>query len=214
MSIISASVLSIDWLNLQSALDYLDRPEVDYVHCDIMDGNFVPNISFGLYITELIATYTQKKIDAHFMVLHPEKYIDKFTKFADLFTFHFESEYGSVEGMAEKIAANACQVGMSVKPATNFEEFKHYLKFLDVILIMTVEPGFGNQKFMEDQLEKIKKTRDYILSHGLKTKIQVDGGINPITAKLCKDAGVEIFTAGSYIFREKDAIESLYSAIS
>lgn len=211
---ISASVLSIDWLNLQSALDYLDRPEIDYIHCDIMDGNFVPNISFGLYITELIATYTPKKIDAHFMVLQPEKYIEKFTKFCDLFTFHFESEYGSVESMAEQISTNSCKVGMSVKPATEFEEFKHHLRYLDVILIMTVEPGFGNQKFMEDQVEKIKKTRDYIVNNRLKTKIQVDGGINPTTAKLCKDAGVEIFTAGSYIFREKNAIESLYSVIS
>jgi len=209
---ISASILGADLLNLADECDRLKENNVDMLHFDVMDGQFVNNISFGLPVLEKLSKYTDIFKDVHLMISDPLKYIDAFVKAgSDMITFHAESDSDNDEVIAAvKNAGIKC--GISVKPATPVEEIYRYLDRVDMVLIMTVEPGFGGQGFIPETADKIRTLRKYITENNLDTDIQVDGGINDKTISVVRDAGANVIVSGSYLFNAasmKDAVASL-----
>ena len=198
---IAPSVLTANFTNLKEEINSIST--ADYIHIDIMDGNFVPNISFGPLINKQIAMISKIPLDVHLMVLDPLKWIDEFSvENVEYITVHYEAN--DFLDAINKITANNKKVGLSVKPNTNIELIYPYIEQLDLVLIMSVEPGFGGQKFMEDQLEKVRKLVEYRKQNNLNFLIEIDGGVNATTYQKCIDAGVDIAVAGSYIFNAKD----------
>jgi ribulose-phosphate 3-epimerase len=207
-TIISPSILSADFANLEADIKKVE-PYVPWLHIDVMDGHFVPNISIGVPVVKSIRKITNLFLDTHLMIENPIKYVDAFVEAgADLITFHYEATKDKTLETIEKILSKNVKIGISIKPKTSVEEIKEYIKYVDMVLIMTVEPGFGGQKFMEDCAQKIteiKKINKNVL-------VQIDGGINDKTAKICRDLGADSLVAGSYIYGASDikkAIESL-----
>ena len=173
-----------------------------------MDGCFVPNISFGMPIIAAIRSKTELIVDVHAMIVKPNKYIDDFISAgADIITFHLEAlEHDEILKSIEKIHSKGVKVGISIKPNTKAEELIPYLPLIDMVLVMTVEPGFGGQKFMNEMMEKVKFLRNLIQKNNLNVDIQVDGGINNETIKISKDAGANIFVLGTAFFKSEDLI--------
>lgn len=203
MKIISPSLLACDFLNIESELASLESVQDIWLHLDIMDGHFVPNLTFGHPIVELISKKTNVPLDAHFMVTNPEFYIDTFTKYnITNFTFHVEAEVDCMDLVA-KAKKHYPSVGISIKPKSSVSAISlELLKSVDLVLVMTVEPGFGGQKFMPDCAQKIEQLDKLRSEHKLNFKIQVDGGINNETAKTCIAYGVDNLVAGSHIFKQ------------
>ena len=198
---IAPSILTADFTKL--GLELKSISSADYIHIDIMDGNFVPNISFGPAINKQIAAITEIPLDVHLMVLDPLKWIDEFSvPNVEFITVHYESN--NYKKALEQIRRNQIKTGLSIKPKTKVEEIYEELKNIDMVLIMSVEPGFGGQKFMEDQLEKVRKLVKYREQNNLNFLIEIDGGINGETYMKAKAAGVDIAVAGSYVFNNKD----------
>ncbi len=210
--IISASILSADMLNLGEELKRVNDSGADMIHFDVMDGIFVNNISFGFPVLEAVEKNSDMMLDVHLMIQQPDKYIERFAEAgADIITIHYESDGDTLESL-KKIKSAGIKSGLSVKPGTSFEEVKKYLIYTDMLLIMTVEPGFGGQKFMVEMLEKIRCAKSYIEENKLDISIQVDGGINSETSAWAAEAGAEIFVTGNYLFKAenmKSAVESL-----
>lgn len=213
--IISPSLLSANFANLEKDIASIEATEAKWLHYDVMDGHFVPNISFGYSILGDVRKITKLFIDVHLMISDPLKYLNDFVKNgADLVTFHYESyeDKAKVQETIDAIKACNVQVGLSIKPATSVSEIKDYLKDLDLILVMSVEPGFGGQSFMPSSLDKISELRKIIDENNYKCVIQVDGGIKQDTSKLVKEAGCDVAVAGSYVFKAQDrkaAVDSL-----
>ena len=206
---VSPSMLSCDFSNMQREIERITKAGADYVHLDVMDGNFVPNITFGAPIIKAIRKYSDLPFDVHLMIDAPHRYIEDFAKSgADIITFHIEAEK-DVEGTIKKIKKLGVKAGLSVKPSTPVEKVFPYLKDLDLVLVMTVEPGFGGQSFMEDMMEKVKKVKSEIKKEGLKTEIEVDGGINDKTAKISSDAGADVCVAGTSVFKSLDICKAI-----
>ncbi|PIP92791.1 MAG: ribulose-phosphate 3-epimerase [Bdellovibrio sp. CG12_big_fil_rev_8_21_14_0_65_39_13] len=203
MKIIAPSLLACDFLNIESELKSLEGIEGLWLHLDIMDGHFVPNLTFGHPIVELIAKRTKIPLDAHFMVTNPEFYIDTFKDYKlTNFTFHLEASDNCL-ALVQKAKSFYPSVGISIKPNTPASALSlDLLKAVDLVLVMTVEPGFGGQKFMPDCAEKIGYLNDIRQRNNLKFQIQVDGGINNETAKTCLNYGVDNMVAGSHIFKQ------------
>ena len=198
---IAPSILTADFTKL--GLELKSISSADYIHIDIMDGNFVPNISFGPAINKQIAAITEIPLDVHLMVMDPLKWIDEFSvPNVEFITVHYEAN--NYKKALEQIRRNQIKTGLSIKPKTKLEEIYEELKDIDMVLIMSVEPGFGGQKFMEDQLEKVRKLVKYREENNLKFLIEIDGGINGETYMKAKAAGVDIAVAGSYVFNNKD----------
>jgi ribulose-phosphate 3-epimerase len=168
-----------------------------------MDGRFVPNISFGMPIISAVRGCTDLVLDVHAMIVEPDAYIDEFIKCgADILTFHYEAlDNDRIVRAIEKIKLLGKRVGISIKPKTDAEVLYPYIKDIDMVLVMTVEPGFGGQKFMEDTMDKVRKIREYANSIGKELDIQVDGGINDSTIKIASDAGANVFVLGTGFFK-------------
>lgn len=209
---ISASVLSADMFNLSSECKRMEQSGVDMLHFDVMDGSFVDNISFGIPVLQSLNKGTDLFMDVHLMIRDPLKYIDEFVKAgSDCITFHFESDSDPLETI-RKIKSYGIKAGISIKPGTPVSAIYDLIPLVDMVLVMTVEPGFGGQGFIIETLDKIKEVRKYIDDHSLKTDVEVDGGINDQTIEKVKEAGANVFVSGSYLFKAasmKSAVESL-----
>jgi len=209
--IISPSILSADFANLERDIKLVEDNGADWIHVDVMDGHFVPNITIGIPVVKSLKRFARKPLDVHLMIENPEKYIEDFAASgADIITFHFEAvKEENIEEICNKIKYLGCKAGISIKPKTNQKVLIPYLKFVDMVLVMTVEPGFGGQEFMHYCAQKIPEIRQYGKENLI---VQVDGGINDITSKICVSLGANSLVAGSYIYKSKDvkkAIESL-----
>lgn len=206
--IISPSILSADFANLEHDIRRVEKGGADWLHIDVMDGHFVPNITIGVPVVKSIKAITKLPLDVHLMIENPQKYVESFVKAgADILTFHYEA-VSEVKPVIDLIKSFGIKVGMSVKPATCVEDILKYLPYLDLLLIMTVEPGFGGQSFMPDCAEKIKTVKS-AADEGL--IIQVDGGINAQTGKICKDYGANSLVAGNYIYKSDDITSAIQS---
>lgn len=201
-TIISPSILSADFNILGQQIREVEESGATYLHIDVMDGMFVPSISFGMPVIASIRKNSKLVFDMHLMIEEPLRYIEEFAKCgADIITFHLEAAKERTEETIEKIHALGCKAGLSIKPGTPVAEIEPYLERVEMILIMTVEPGFGGQKYIEASTEKIRETRALAEKHGLAMDIQVDGGINGETARIVKEAGANVLVAGSSVFK-------------
>jgi len=211
-TIIAPSILSADFSNLARDIDAAAKAGADWAHIDVMDGHFVPNITIGAPVVKSLKKATKLPLDVHLMITDPRKYWKDFQKAgADIIVFHIEAVKNAKE-LIEEIKASGIKAGISIKPKTPVSEIKDLLPILDLVLVMTVEPGFGGQDFMEDMLPKISDLRKIIDDNKYDCIIEVDGGINGDTAKLCVKAGANALVSGNYIFSAADikkAIESL-----
>lgn len=208
---ISPSILASDFSALGEEALSVQNAGADMLHIDVMDGHFVPNITLGAPIVKSLRKRVSLPFDVHLMISDPLKYIPDFVKAgADIITFHLES--GSDASQCISLMKSlGVKAGIALKPKTPGEEVFPYLESLSMVLVMTVEPGFGGQKFMECQTDKIRLIRNECKKRGLSTDIQVDGGITNETVALCKDAGANVFVAGSYIFGAADKIKAIES---
>jgi len=212
MFVISPSVLAADFSQLGAETKRVEKAGAAYVHLDVMDGIFVPNISFGAPVIASLRKTTPIIFDVHLMITDPNRYVDDFLRAgADILTIHYES-CENPEQVIRHIRSKEARVGLAIKPSTPVEVVYPLLPLLDMVLIMTVEPGFGGQKMIPETVEKVRTLRTYLLEHELDVDLQVDGGINLSNLKLVTEAGANIIVAGSAVFgakRAKDVIDAM-----
>ena len=200
---ISPSVLTSDFLNLKDDIKKLEDAGTDMLHLDVMDGIFVPNISFGVPVIKSIRKHSHLPLDVHLMIDRPHRYIKEFAKFSDYLGFHYEAG-SDVEATLREIRENGCKACLTIKPCTAPEEIYNYLPLCDMVLVMSVEPGFGGQKFMPSALNKLSALKAECERRGLNIELEVDGGINADTAPLAVKAGATVLVAGNYVFSADD----------
>ena len=203
---VAPSILSADFVNLERDIRHLAACGADYIHVDVMDGLFVPNISIGLPVVAAIRKITDVPLDVHLMIDRPVRYVERFCDAgADILTIHAEAD--TVENNLEAlrmIRGKGVRAAVSVKPGTPAEALEPYWGLMDLILVMTVEPGFGGQKFMADMMPKVRTLREAISKRSPDTELEVDGGVNQETAKTCVEAGANVLVAGSALFKAPD----------
>ncbi len=201
---LAPSALSADFGKVAEQLSLLEKEGVSYLHLDVMDGMFVPNISFGIPVIKSLRKHSDMVFDVHLMIVEPERYIEAFRKAgADIINFHVEATKDPAAVIAQ-IKATGAKPAITIKPKTPVEDIKPYLQDVDMILVMTVEPGFGGQKFMYDMIPKIQQLAAWRKELGLSYDIQVDGGIARDTVRTALDAGANVIVAGSAVFEKED----------
>ncbi|MBN1627691.1 MAG: ribulose-phosphate 3-epimerase [Deltaproteobacteria bacterium] len=204
MKKIAPSILSADFTRLGDEIKAVEKAGADYIHIDVMDGHFVPNITIGPMIVEAARRTTNLPLDVHLMISDPDRYVGDFRKAgADIITIHAEA-VNHLHRSVQLIRSSGAKTGVSLNPATPLDVLEYVLDDLDMVLLMTVNPGFGGQEFIKEVLPKITRLKDMIKGRGLETEIEVDGGINADTIGLVSSAGADIFVAGSAVFKSKD----------
>lgn len=204
--IVSPSLLAADFLNLGKDIEMINQSEAEWLHLDIMDGAFVPNLSFGFPVIEAVASKCTKKLDVHLMIERPEGFL---TELKNLGTYIMNVHYEActhVHRLVQQIKDNGMKAAVTLNPGTPICVLEDIIQDLDMVLLMTVNPGFGGQKFIEHSIDKVKRLREMIDSRGLNTLIEVDGGVNAETAPRLAAAGVDVLVSGSYIFKAADPL--------
>lgn len=206
MAIIAPSILSADFANLARDIRDMEKNGADWVHVDVMDGNFVPNISIGIPVVKALRPVTGLPLDVHLMIDRPIRYVEEFVKAgADWLTVHLEADQPqNILACLEKIRSLGCKAALSLKPQTPAEAAIPYLTKCDMILVMTVEPGFGGQKFMADMMPKVRALRQMLEECNPACLIEVDGGVDGETCRVCKESGAQVLVAGAAYFRAAD----------
>lgn len=201
---IAPSILSADFAVLGE--DIKSISDAEWLHFDVMDGIFVPNISIGIPVLKSVRKFTDMTLDVHLMIDRPVRYVTQFCEAgADILVCHIEADTPeNIRAFLDNTKALGVKTGAAIKPKTKAEELIPYIEKLDLALVMTVEPGFGGQKFMADMMPKVEFLRNYIEKHSLSCHLEVDGGVNPETAKICRDAGADVLVAGSDVFKASD----------
>ncbi|WP_434503381.1 ribulose-phosphate 3-epimerase [Prevotella sp.] len=210
-TLVSPSLLSANFLNLKEDIEMINKSEADWLHLDVMDGEFVPNISFGFPIIEAVSKICKKPLDVHFMIMHPEKYIERTAKLgAMMMNVHYEA-CTHLHRTIQQIHNAGMKAAVTLNPATPVSMLEDIIDDVDMVLLMSVNPGFGGQTFIKNTINKVKRLRKMIDEAGTNTLIEVDGGVNAETAPILVKAGVDVLVSGSYVFKSSDPISTIKS---
>ncbi|MCG8306392.1 MAG: ribulose-phosphate 3-epimerase [Cytophagales bacterium] len=211
MSLIAPSILNSDFLHLGSSIHMINESDADWIHLDVMDGSFVPNISFGLPIVEAAKEITEKPLDVHLMIVNPEKYIEGFRKAgADLINVHYEAcKDKDLIAILKEIRKSGARPAIALNPDTPVQEIFEFCAYVDMVLIMSVFPGFGGQKFIEATYDRVKELKKFLNENQLETLIQVDGGVSHHNIAKLKSCGVDVMVVGSVIFNGENSIDTI-----
>ena len=208
--LISPSLLSADFTNLKADLDMINRSEADWLHCDVMDGTFVPNISFGFPVIEAVKNVCEKPLDVHLMIVRPEQYIDATARAGAMMMCVHQEAVVHLNRVVHQIHDAGMKAGVALNPSTPVCMLEDVIADVDMVLLMSVNPGFGGQRFIEGTLDKVHRLRRLIGESGSRALIEVDGGVNDVTAPRLVAAGVDVLVSGSYIFKSADPLATIH----